>query len=66
MAPNIDLAALSNEDLDAHCLAVSEEQQRRQRLAQTPAYLASLVARYAEDGGDPAELLASVPDTTSA
>ena len=65
MAQDIDLSSLSDEALDAHCIEVRSEQERRQRLAMAPDHLAALVNRYAEDGGDPTELLASVPTASA-
>lgn len=61
MAQDIDLSSFSDEALDAHCLAVRAEQERRQRLAMAPDHVAALVARYTEDGGDPADLIAAIP-----
>lgn len=51
-----DLATISDEDLDAHRVAVLNEQERRTRLAQAPAQIAAIKQRYVEDGGDPADL----------
>ena len=53
----MDLKALSDEDLAAHFTAVVTEQERRQRLALAPAQIA---ARYIEDGGDKADILAVI------
>lgn len=52
----IDLATLSDEDLEDLCISARTERERRARLAQIPAQIADLATRYEEDGGDRADL----------
>lgn len=48
----MDLKALTDDELNAHCIEVRTEQERRQRLAAIPAQIAELATRYEADGGD--------------
>lgn len=57
----MDLTTLSDDDLAAHHIDILTEQERRQRLASIPDQIATLAARYINDGGDP-ELLPVMPD----
>lgn len=56
----MDLATLSDEELEQHYLAVLTEQERRQALATIPGQVAALSARFVDGGGDPAEIIAAV------
>lgn len=58
----IDLATLSDEDLDSLRTSVLTEQERRQRIASTPGLVADTARRYIEDGGDKADLIAAIDD----
>ena len=49
----MDLTTLSDDDLAAHHIDILTEQERRQRLASIPDQIATLAARYLDDGGDP-------------
>lgn len=60
MAHEIDLSALTDADLDALRVDVLNEQERRDRLASTPATVAQIAARFTEDGGDKADLIAAI------
>lgn len=60
-----DITSLTDEDLDSLRLAVINEKERRERLANAASQVATIAQRYAEDGGDPADLVAAVtPDQT--
>ena len=48
----MDLRTLTDEELDQHRRDVLAEQERRQRIADTPSRVADLAAAYAADGGD--------------
>lgn len=48
----MDLRTLTDEELDQHRRDVLAEQERRQRIADTPSRVADLVAAYEADGGD--------------
>ena len=56
-----DLTTLTDEALAQLRADVGAEQERRDRLAQAPAQVAEIGARYIEDGGDPADLTAALP-----
>lgn len=59
--PNLpDFANYDDEKLDAARTAILAEKERRQRLASVPSEVASMARRYAEDGGDPSDLVAAV------
>ena len=57
---NIDLTTLTDDDLDALRVRVLTEQERRANLAQIPATIQELAAKYTEDGGNREELLKAV------
>lgn len=52
----MNLINFTDEALDTLRTDVLNEQERRQRLASTPAQVAALASRYMEDGGDPSLL----------
>lgn len=52
----MDYTKLTDDELGQARLDVAIEQERRQRLAQAPAQIAAIAARYIEDGGDRADL----------
>ncbi len=56
----MEFQTLNDEQLAEHLSAVIAEQDRRQRVAQTPDQIRTLTARYLEDGGDPSVL--SLPE----
>lgn len=56
----MDLTVLTDEDLDAHRLAVLAEQERRANLAAIPAQVSQLAQAYTAAGGDPADLTAAL------
>lgn len=56
----MDLTTLTDEDLDALRIDVANEQERRQRLASAPEQVAQIAARFTEDGGDTADLVAAI------
>lgn len=56
----IDITTLSDEDLDTLRTNVMAEQERRARLASTPAIVADTARRYIADGGDKADLIAAL------
>lgn len=56
-APHMDLATLTDEQLDARRIAVLTEQERRQRLAQLPEQLAGMARDAVAAGADPDALL---------
>ena len=56
----IDLATLSDEDLDSLRTNILTEQERRQRIASTPGLVADTARRYIADGGDKADLVAAL------
>ncbi len=56
----VEFQTLNDEQLAEHLSAVIAEQDRRQRVAQTPDQIRTLTARYLEDGGDPSVL--SLPE----
>ena len=53
----IDFSTYSDEDLAEVRVDLVNECERRQRLATAAETVAAVTARYAEDGGDPADLL---------
>lgn len=59
---DIDLSTLTNEQLDQLRVAILTEQERRANLAQIPATISELAAKYKEGGGDQNELLKAVGD----
>lgn len=58
----MDLATLTDEQLDARRVAVLTEQERRAKLAQLPDQLATMARDAAEAGCDPDVLRARVND----
>jgi len=56
----MDLANLTNDDLDQLRADVLNEIERRQRLATAPQQVQAIAARYVEDGGNPADLTAAI------
>ena len=59
----IDLSTLTDEQLDEQRVAILAEQERRANLAQIPATIQELAAKYKEGGGDREELLKAVGDS---
>ena len=59
----MDLTTLTDEDLDALRVRVLTEQERRANLAQIPATIQELAAKYTDGGGDREELLKAVGDS---
>ncbi|MBB3041238.1 hypothetical protein [Nocardioides soli] len=51
-----DLTTLTDNDLDQLRIDVTNELERRQRLASAPAQVADIARRYTDDGGDPTDL----------
>lgn len=49
---DFDLTTLTDEELDQLRVDVSTEQERRANLAQIPATIQELAAKYTEGGGD--------------
>ena len=56
----MNLAELTDEQLEAHAEAVRQEQARRQNLTQAPETIARLAQQYRDAGGDQAELETAV------
>ena len=48
----MDLKSLTDGQLDAHRVAVLNEQERRENLAQIPSQIAELREKYVSGGGD--------------
>ena len=59
----MDYKSLTDEQLNEARTAVLIEQERRANLAQIPATIQELAAKYAEGGGDREELLKAVGDS---
>ena len=59
----MDYKSLTDEQLDEARQAVLIEQERRANLAQIPATIQELAAKYKEGGGDREELLKAVGDS---
>lgn len=57
---DIDLTTLTDEQLDELRVVILTEQERRANIAQIPATISELAAKYKEGGGDQAELLDAV------
>ena len=57
---DFDLTTLTDGDLDALRVHVLTEQERRANLAQIPATIQELAAKYKEGGGDRDELIKAV------
>lgn len=56
----MDLRTLTDEELDQHRRDVLAEQERRQRIADTPSRIADLAAAYEADGGDRGTLVEAI------
>ena len=59
----MDFKELTDEQLDQARQAILIEQERRANLAQIPATIQELAAKYTEGGGDREELLKAVGDS---
>ena len=59
----MDYKTLTDEQLDEARQAVLVEQERRANLAQIPATIQELAAKYTDGGGDREELLKAVGDS---
>ena len=59
----MDYKSLTDEQLDEARQAILAEQERRANLAQIPATIQELAAKYTEGGGDREELLKAVGDS---
>ena len=59
----MDYKSLTDEQLDEARTAILIEQERRANLAQIPATIQELAAKYKEGGGDQEELLKAVGDS---
>ena len=59
----MDYKSLTDEQLDEARTAILVEQERRANLAQIPATIQELAAKYKEGGGNQEELLKAVGDS---
>ena len=59
----MDYKTLTDEQLDEARTAILIEQERRANLAQIPATIQELAAKYKEGGGDQNDLLKAVGDS---
>ena len=59
----MDYKTLSDEQLDEARQSILIEQERRANLAQIPATIQELAAKYTDGGGDREELLKAVGDS---
>ena len=59
----MDYKSLTDEQLDEARQAILVEQERRANLAQIPATIQELAAKYTDGGGDREELLRAVGDS---
>ena len=59
----VDFTKYDDEQLDEARTAILIEQERRANLAQIPATIQELAAKYKEGGGDREELLKAVGDS---
>lgn len=59
----MDYKSLTDEQLGEAQQSILEEQERRANLAQIPATIQELAAKYKEGGGDQSELLKAVGDS---
>ena len=59
----MDYKNLTDEQLDEARTAILMEQERRANLAQIPATIQELAAKYTDGGGDREELLKAVGDS---
>ena len=59
----MDYKSLTDEQLDEARQGILVEQERRANLAQIPATIQELAAKYTEGGGDREELLKAVGDS---
>lgn len=58
---NNDFTSLTDEELDEARIGLTNECERRQRLATAVETVRAVATRYVEDGGDSADLVASIP-----
>ena len=56
----MDYKTLTDDELDQARIDIANEQERRANLAQIPAAISELAAKYKEGGGDREELLKAV------
>ncbi|MGY5764996.1 hypothetical protein ACXET9_07345 [Brachybacterium sp. DNPG3] len=56
----MDLTTLSDDDLDAHRVAVLREQERRTQLASIPAEITRLAQTFRDGGGDEQALVDAI------
>ena len=61
----MDLTTLTDDQLDAHYVAVMTEREHRERLAHILEQVAALVGRYIEDGGDIETIRPLIPEPTT-
>ena len=59
----MDYKSFTDEELNEARQAILIEQERRANLAQIPATIQELAAKYAEGGGDRGELIKAVGDS---
>ena len=59
----MDCKKLTDDELKEYRIAIMAEEGRRASLAEIPATVANLAAKYAEGGGDREELLKAVGDS---
>ena len=59
----MDYKSLTDEQLESERVAILTEQERRANLAQIPATIQELAAKYTEGGGDREDLLKAVGDS---
>ena len=59
----MDYNSLTDEQLDEARTAILVEQERRANLAQIPATISELAAKYKEGGGNQEELIKAVGDS---
>ena len=59
----MDYKSLTDEQLDEARTAILVEQERRANLAQIPATISELAAKYKEGGGDRDEIIKAVGDS---
>ena len=59
----MDCKKLTDDELKEYRIAIMAEEERRASLAEIPATVANLAAKYAEGGGDREALLKAVGDS---
>lgn len=59
----MDCKKLTDAELKKYRIEIMVEEERRANLAQIPATIQELAARYTEDGGDREEILKAVGDS---